>query len=124
MEILKIVITLLLQISLIVVAQSENDHDKITQLNLSAESDDSKAASTIVPKSQLENSTIQSTDNNNLTSTLAAAEKLLNETETTVATSTTTTTDMLIPPASVEAQIGKLDVTSAKPSRLQVIASQ
>ena len=122
MEILKIVITLLLQISLIAVAQnstqSENNHDKITQLNLSTESDVTKL---------LENSTIQSTDNNNLTSTVA--EKTLNDTEilTTVVTSTTvptTTTDMLIPPATVEAQIEKLDVTSKKPSRLTVIASQ
>lgn len=127
MEILKIVITLLLQISLIAVAQNstqnENNHDKITQLNLSTESD----VTTIVPK-LLENSTIQSTDNSNLMSaTLVAAEKLFNDTEpqTTLATTTTTIADMLIPPATVEAQIEKIDVTSQKPSRLaSVIAAQ
>lgn len=120
MEILKIVITLLLQISLIAVAQnstqSENDHDKITQLNLSTESD-----VTPIVQNLLENSTIQSTDN--LTSTPVLAEKTLNETEI-ISTSTQATSDMLIPPATVEAQIEKLDVTSKKPSRLNVIAAQ
>jgi hypothetical protein len=74
----------------------------------------------------LENSTIQSTDNNTLTSTPVPAEKTLNETEVqvTLSTSTQTTADMLIPPADVEAQIEKLDVTSKKPSRLTVIAAQ
>ncbi|XP_070496885.1 pH-sensitive chloride channel 2-like isoform X2 [Chironomus tepperi] len=122
MEILKIVITLLLQISLIAVVaqnstQSETDRDKITQLNLSNESD-----ATIVPK--LENSTIHSNDNNNLTSTNVKAEKPFNDTENQTLTTTTSTADMLIPPATVEAQIEKLDVTSKKPSRLTVIASQ
>jgi len=106
MEILKIVITLLLQISLIAVAQnstqSENDHDKITQLNLSTEAN------------LLENST-----------TSIEAEKTLNETEILTKISTSTqATDMLIPPATVEAQIEKLDITSKKPSRLNVIAAQ
>lgn len=122
MEILKIVITLLLQISLIAVAQnstqSENNHDKITQLNLSTESD-----VTPIVQNLLENSTIQSTDN--LTSTSIEAEKTLNETEILATISTSTqATDMLIPPATVEAQIEKLDITSKKPSRLNVIAAQ
>lgn len=115
MEILKIVITLILQISLITLAQnvtqSENDHDKITQLSLLTEST-SNVTSTM---SRLENSTIHEADKN-LTST--TTEKLLNE------TTETSTADMLIPPASVEAQIEKIDVTSKKPSRIQVIAAQ
>lgn len=129
MEVLKIVtVVLMLQISLNALAQnstqSENDefYDKITQLDSSVDSD-SNASSTNVPRF-LENSTITNTDNNlTLTTLLTTTEKILNET-TESTTVSTTTADMLIPPATVEAQIEKLDVTSKKPSRIQVIAAQ
>lgn len=113
MEFLKLVIALTLQISLITLAQNITESsDNLTQLNSSTENSNV----TIVPK--LENSTIHEVDNDNNQTVLSTTIQMSSE------STTSTTQDMLIPPADVEAQIEKLDVTSKKPSRIQVIAAQ
>lgn len=106
MEILKISIFLLLQISLIVLAQnvtsSEKNHTKATR-----EINDATELSNVIRK--VNETTIVSVDN----STVVAND-----------TTQTETSTPLIPIATVEAQIEKLDVTSKKPSRVQIVAAQ
>lgn len=102
MEILKISIFFLLQISLIVlVTSSEKNQTKTTR-----EINDATELSNVIRKV---NETIESVDN----STVAAND-----------TTQTETSTPLIPIATVEAQIEKLDVTSKKPSRVQIVAAQ
>lgn len=109
----KYVLLIFFQIFFIVVAQDKilNDENRDNSTNVET----TTINSTTVPI-MLENSTIPSSDNIT-TSTITIVK--LNET---ALNETTTESDMLIPPATVEAQIEKLHQTSKKPSsRLQVI---
>jgi hypothetical protein len=106
MEILNRTVFLLLQISLIALAQnvtsSEENHAKATR-----EINDATESSNVIRK--VNETTISSVDR----STVAVNETTQAETST-----------PLIPVATVEAQIEKLDVTSKKPSRVQIVAAQ
>ena len=100
---------LILQIFLIAFAQniasSEKNHTIATR-----EINDATEVSNDIRKVN-ENST-----------TITSADK--NETVITNVTEKIETSTPLIPPATVEAQIEKLDVTSKKPSRVQIVAAQ
>lgn len=108
MEILKVLVFTFLQISLIVLAQnvtsSEKNHAKIT----TREINDSTEVSNAIRKV-----------NENSTTIVDKIEAVTANDTIKVETSTP-----LIPIATVEAQIEKLDVTSKKPSRVQIVAAQ
>lgn len=117
MKKIQIVILIAVQISLCfaqkdVLSENDSDDDKTKPVNL-----DIKTVNSTVLKA-LDNSTIVANSDDIKNTTFN--DTLLLESS----SSTTTSSDMLIPPATVEAQIEKLDVTSKKPSRLQVVAAQ
>ncbi|KAG5676858.1 hypothetical protein PVAND_006665 [Polypedilum vanderplanki] len=101
-----------------VTPKNENDlnSDKIKLVDL----DDTLEMSNSTIVKSLENSTVSVVDD--IRSTVVTA--IDNSTVSNETTMSTFSSDMLIPPATVEAQIEKLDVTSKKPSRLQVVAAQ
>lgn len=104
----KAIIAVLLQIVLMKdVALSElNNRDNSTQTAASANLTESTT-----PHSLLDvNTTISAVDNNSTESSNAT-------------TTEGTTENPLIPPATVEAQIFKVNISTKKPSRLQLVAS-
>lgn len=109
MEILKVSLFILLQISLIVLAQNVTSSEKKQGKISTREINDATQVSNVIRKMSENSTAIESVDNST-------------ETETVVANDTTTTP--LIPIATVEAQIEMLDVTSKKPSRVQIVAAQ
>lgn len=106
MEILKVLIFVLLQISLIVLAQNVTSSDK--------------------NHAKIEKKINDATESNNLIKNLNETTSLSVDNSTVVINETTKieTSTPLIPIATVEAQIEKLDVTSKKPSRVQIVAAQ
>lgn len=117
----KALIAFLLQLPLIVltkdVALSEtNNRDNTTQIELEAAKQFISTESTTNPN---ETSTISGADNGQ---TEAANVTLKIDTTTAVPKSTTTLEDLLIPPATVDAQIVNADISTKKPSRLQLAA--
>lgn len=105
MENFKISIFILLQIFLIVLAENEKN-SKIT----TREINDATEVSNVIRKKN-ENSTAIIGDDKS--ETVAANDTEKSETST-----------PLIPIATVEAQIEKLDITTKKPSRVQIVAAQ
>lgn len=120
MEIIKITIFILLQISLIVLAQNitsptseKQQKAKISsrEINDTVES----ISSNIVNSKTKENensTTILNLDSSNVTESELNSTKII------------PTTTPLIPVANVDAQIEKIDVTTKKPSRVQIVAAQ
>jgi hypothetical protein len=116
----KLVIAFLLHLHLIVLAadlalSETNNRDNSTQIaSLNATA---KQANSTENTKLNESSTISGVDKN---STENANGTLVNETTTVMPTTTTTDLEqLLIPPATVEAQIVKANISSKKPSRLQ-----
>lgn len=106
MENFKISIFILLQIFLIVLAENEKN-SKIT----TREINDATEVSNVIRKKN-ENSTAIIGDDKSETVVANDTEK------------SETSTTPLIPIATVEAQIEKLDITTKKPSRVQIVAAQ
>ena len=114
--IMKVVIAILLQFPLIVLATdlALSDLGNKTQI-------EAKQLNSTIPLTANEVSTILEVDKN--TTTKSDETVALNVTTTALPTSTTTDDPLvLIPPATVEAQIVKANISSKKPSRLQAAA--
>lgn len=118
----KALIAFLLQLPLIVLTKDvalgeTSNRDNITNLELTSAANARQAESTTL-SSLNETSTISGADKNSMNETLKA------ETTTPEApTSTTSLEQLLIPPATVEAQIVNANISTRKPSRLQVVAA-
>jgi hypothetical protein len=117
---MKVLIAILLQLPLIVLTKdlalsATNDRDNKTQIELATTAGAKQLNSfeSTTPPAGNGNSTILAVDK--------SATTKANETLTTHAPSTTTE-ELLIPPATVEAQIVKANISSKKPSRLQAAA--
>ena len=126
---MKVFIAFLLQLPLIVLANDvalsdSNNRDNTTHLDVTTTASVRKFAENTTLSLLNESSTISGVDKN---STENVNGILKNETITTTTTEepTTTTPDpslQLIPPATVEAQIVKANISTKKPSRLQAAA--
>lgn len=123
---MKAFLVILLQLPLIVltkdVALSESNHENKTQIELttSAANQVTLAESSSLPPTLNVSSEISAVDNNSTEN----HNGTLNINATTLEPLTTTPDPqlLLIPPAKVEAQIVKANITSKRPSRIQIAA--
>lgn len=121
MEIIKITIFILLQISLIVLAQNitsptseKQQKAKISsrEINDTVESISSNIVNSKTKENENSTMMILNLDSSNVTESELNSTKII------------PTTTPLIPVANVDAQIEKIDVTTKKPSRVQIVAAQ